>query len=111
MSQCKLHGEYACGKCMLVRKEATTPAMARYSNGGRGSPYECADGQWIKHSDHEAAIGKLRALLVEWEGGMYDGQDFMRRVRLTLHGTGLAVVTPNAEAVRPAVGGSERAKG
>jgi hypothetical protein len=34
----------------------------------------------------EADNAALRALLVEWEDGMYDGQDFLRRVRLALHG-------------------------
>ncbi len=28
---------------------------------------------------------QFRALLAEWEDGMYDGPDFLRRVRLALH--------------------------
>lgn len=36
----------------------------------------------------------LRALLVEWEDGMYHGHDFLRRVRLAIHGP-LSKETPN----------------
>ena len=96
MNQCKLHGQYACEKSMLVRKDAATPAMARDVNATQDM-HPSTDGPWILHSDHEAAIEKLRALLAEWEGGMYDGPDYLRRVRLALHGTGLAVVTPNTK--------------
>lgn len=36
------------------------------------------------------------SLLQEWEDGVYDNPDFLRRVRLTLHGKdGLRAVTPN----------------
>lgn len=55
-------------------------------------------------------IAALEALLVEWEGGMYDGPDFLRRVRLALLGTGLAVVTPNAPGQRAALGPSAGAQ-
>lgn len=36
-----------------------------------------------------AAVDKrdeLRALLLQWESGDYDGDDYLRRVRLALHG-------------------------
>ena len=36
----------------------------------------------------------MRALLAEWDKGMYDGRDFLRRVRLVLYGdAGLTVVS------------------
>ena len=46
----------------------------------------------------------MRALLAEWHDGMYDSRDFLRRVRLVLHGdAGLQVVPvgPNVEVDAP----------
>ncbi len=39
---------------------------------------------------------EFRELLAEWNEGMYSGGDFLRRVRLALHGhAGLSLVRPN----------------
>ena len=40
---------------------------------------------------------RLRMLLEEWEDGVYDGLDFLRRVRLALHGDGGLHVVPNRD--------------
>lgn len=40
---------------------------------------------------------EFRELLAEWNEGAYSGGDFLRRVRLALHGNaGLSLVRPNA---------------
>ena len=43
----------------------------------------------------QCEIERLRALLEEWEDGVYDGQDFLRRVRLALHGKDGLQLVPN----------------
>lgn len=55
----------------------------------------CTDAELLVFGRAIAAEGKeLRALLLEWEDGMYEGRDFLRRVRLALHrGEGFQVVT------------------
>ena len=50
---------------------------------GKASP---AHGMRDLAETMERESAKLRALLTEWHEGAYDGPDFLRRVRLILHG-------------------------
>lgn len=60
-----------------------------------------ADVRYVRADVAEAEIltlriesDTMRALLVEWDDGMYDSRDFLRRVRLVLHGGGGLQVVP-----------------
>jgi len=49
---------------------------------------------WLEIDGLRDERDTMRALLAEWDKGMYDGRDFLRRVRLVLHGdAGLTVVS------------------